>query len=449
MTRIIPIRAFWQRALTSSYFGSHVILTMGANIVTALLGLITGPVAARLLGPHGRGELAAIQTWPSFIALIAMLGLHEATVYFSARDPERSGQYLASATMLALVAAVPFLAAGYLLMPLLLAAQSPEVITAARWYLLLIPLYALVLTPLNALRGRSDLVAWNILKLVPPLGWFVVLAWASLLGGATPQAITGHYLIVFGLLFFPVFAVVRRRVPGSLRPDYRLWGPMLKYGLPTATAVVPYVLNLRLDQLLMAALIAPRLLGLYAVAVAWAAAMSPLLRAIGAVTFPRVASGSSVQDQASMLAQGARLGTLVALCAGFLLFIITPFAIPLLFGAAFAAAVPCALILVVAEVMADLDDILREGVRGLGKAKVVIGSEIFGLLVAAIALWLFLPPFEIVGAAIASLLGYTAAASFLTFQICRTTGYSLAALLWPRRADLELVRQHLFAMAGK
>lgn len=415
----------------------------------ALLGLVTGSLAARLLGPHGRGELAAIQTWPSFMALIAMLGLHEATVYFSAREPEKAGRYLASAATLALLTALPFLIAGYLLMPVLLAAQTPQVIAAARWYLLLIPLYALVLTPLNGLRGRGDLVAWNILKLAPSIGWFVVLLAAGFFGNVTPQLITHDYLIVFGLLFFLVLAVVRRRITGSMRPDYRLWRPMLRYGLPTVAGVVPYVLNLRLDQLLMAALLAPQLLGFYAVAVAWAAGMSPMLRAIGVVIFPMVASRADTREQANVLAQGSRLGVLLASSASLFFLTLTPFAVPLLFGRAFAPAVPSALILVVAEAAADLMDILREGMRGLGKTKAVMMSEIFGLSIAAVALWLLLPHLEIMGAALASLLGYTASAAFLTFQIHRTTGSSFATLLLPRRADLNLMLSRARMIMGK
>jgi O-antigen/teichoic acid export membrane protein len=350
---------------------------------------------------------------------------------------------------LALLFGVPIFMASYALMPLLLAAQSPEVINAARWYLLMIPIYALVLTPLNSLRGRSDLVVWNLLKLALPLGWLAVLILASVLGNVTPESVTRNYLLVLGLLFFPVFAIVRRRIPGPLRPDYRLWRPMTKYGLPTAAGVVPYVLNLRLDQLLMAALLAPRFLGLYAVAVAWAAAMAPLMRAIGSVVFPHVASRSSAQDQANTLAQGARLGTMLAIGIGLPLFAITPFAIPLLFGAAFAASIPCALILVVAEVVADVNDILREGVRGLGKTKVVVASEFFGLAVAAVGLFLLLPSLDIIGAAVASLLGYSAGAAFMIAQIHRTTGLSFRALLWPRLEDFDLMRRRVLGIVKK
>src|SRR5262245_30271561 len=71
------------RSLVGSHAGS-VLITTATNFAIALLALATGPLAARMLGPEGRGELAAIQTWPSVIATLAMLGLGDATIYFAA-----------------------------------------------------------------------------------------------------------------------------------------------------------------------------------------------------------------------------------------------------------------------------------------------------------------------------------------------------------------------------
>src|SRR5262249_1651663 len=156
-------------------------------ILSAVLGIMTGMLAARLLGPQGRGELAAIQTWPSCIATLAMLGLHDALVYYSAREPRRAGRYLSTAIVLALLTTLPFMATGYLLMPALLSAQKHEVVTAAQWYLLLIPIFALVAMPYHPLRGLNDFALWNTLRLLPNIVWFVILIWTSLLGQAVPQ----------------------------------------------------------------------------------------------------------------------------------------------------------------------------------------------------------------------------------------------------------------------
>ena len=67
------IENLWHSIHRASPFGSHLLLTAATNVILALLGLLTGILAARLLGPQGRGELAAIQAWPSFIATVAIL----------------------------------------------------------------------------------------------------------------------------------------------------------------------------------------------------------------------------------------------------------------------------------------------------------------------------------------------------------------------------------------
>src|SRR5215510_15074894 len=75
----------WRRARGS--FGANALLTLLANFVLAGIGLATGATVARLLGPHGRGELAAIQTWPMFIGYLSLLGTGNALVYYSAQEP--------------------------------------------------------------------------------------------------------------------------------------------------------------------------------------------------------------------------------------------------------------------------------------------------------------------------------------------------------------------------
>lgn len=441
----LRVRSIVGRVCSGS-FGGHLVLTFGTNVLIACVGLATGVLAARLLGPQGRGELAAIQTWPTSIAILAMLGLAEATVYFSAREPERSGRFLSSAVTLALLAGLPIALAAYFLMPHLLAAQTPAVIQAARWYLLLIPLMALVGMPFNALRGRNDLVVWNAIRVSPNIGWLAILVGALVLGKANPEWLAGAFLAMLGLLFFPVLFVTRRRVPGPLAPDRRLWKPMLSYGLPSAGGAVPQMFNLRLDQMLMAAFLAPRLLGLYVVAVAWSGAAAPATSAIGAVIFPRVASRKSAAEQAEALGQTLRLGSAVAAVLGVALLLLTPLGVPFLFGARFAAAIPAALILTVAGAVLGFNTILGEGLRGLGDTKAILRSELCGLGVTITALALLLRPLGIVGAAIASLLAYGAVTLVLLTRIRRKTGHSATSLLVPQRGDLALVRQRILAV---
>src|SRR2546427_4815425 len=54
-----------------------------------LVGLLTGPLAARLLLPEGRGALAAVLFWPQLLAGIGLLSLHEAVTYCVGAKSER------------------------------------------------------------------------------------------------------------------------------------------------------------------------------------------------------------------------------------------------------------------------------------------------------------------------------------------------------------------------
>ncbi len=427
---------------SSSRFSNNLLITLATNAVLAGLALMTGPLVARLTGPNGRGELAAIQTWPSFLATIAMLGLPDAVVYFAARNPVRAGRYLGSAMLLSLLSVIPFMAVSYLLMPILLAAQSADVIHAARWYLLLLPIFALVGMIPNLLRGRNDIVYWNVLRVMPGVAWFSLLVAAEVLHRHEPEWFAAAYLIVLTAMFFPFLAIARARVSGSFMPDSSAMRPMLKYGLLSSASAVPNFLNLRLDQLLMAALMAPLSLGLYATAVAWSGAINPLLSAVGSVLFPAVAAGSGRSQAVSRLQQGVRLGIIVAAGVTAILLLVTPFAFPLLFGASFAPAVPAALVLVLAAAVAGINMILEEGLRGLGDPKSVLIGEGVGLAFTATALALLLRRFGIMGAAVASIVGYSAITIALVIRVRRLTGIRIATLK-PELTDVHLVSQRM------
>lgn len=433
---------------SATSFASHLVMTSGTNLLLALLALLTGSLAARLLGPEGRGELAAIQMWPAFLATIASLGLPQALIFFSARSAERAGRYLGSALLLSVLACAPFMAAGYVLLPYVLSAQPSETVTAARWYLWLLPIQAIGAMPYHLLRGRSDFAVWNALRMAPGIGWLGVLAFAWLSGSPRAALLAYLYLGFLALLIVPTFQILRERVAGPFRPDPGHWRPMLTYGVPSVLSSVPQLLNLRLDQLLMAAFLPMQTLGLYVVAVTWSSAVAQLPNALGTVLFPRTAAQADVRQQGRVVAQGARLAVLCAVTVGAGVALASPWAIPMLFGERFAAAVPAGLVLVVAAAIASVNSVLEEGLRGLGHPTVVLWAELGGLAVTAIALLLLLVPFGIVGAAVASVLGYGAVTCVLAVSVRRLTGCALTTVFLPSPRDLQQIRARVQLQFG-
>jgi O-antigen/teichoic acid export membrane protein len=427
----------------ASSFSAHLLLTSGTNIVIAVLGVLTGSMAARLLGPAGRGELAAVQMWAVAFGNIANLGLPQALTFYAAQSAHNAGRFLGSATMIGLLASFVFMGLGYLVLPMVLSAQPPDVVGAARWYLLLLPIQAVVSMPYHLLRGRSDFAVWNPLRLAPGVGWLGVLVFCWLRSDSDPQRLAYLYLGALALVGVLTFSAARWRVAGPFRPDTSQWRPLLTYGLPTVLSSVPYVLNLRLDQMLMAAFLPAQILGFYVVAVTWSAAVVQLPSALGTVLFPRTASQTERTQRELVFAQGCRLAVLTALSVALVVAVITPYALPLLFGDQFRASIPAALVLVAAAAVSSINLVFEEGLRGLGQPSAALWAEVAGLVVTAISLLVLLRPFELLGAALASVLGYSAVTAALAVFSLRTTRHSLGTLLYPDWRDIERILQRL------
>jgi len=180
---------------------------------------------------------------------------------------------------------------------------------------------------------------------------------------------------------------------------------MLAYSTPTMMAAMPQWLNLRLDQLIMIAVLDTRSLGLYVVAMAWSTAVQPLATVIAHGAVPALASAQDRHRKARLV---YRAGAVVAIATSLVVLAATPMMLPLIFGAEFLSALPAALVLVIASGITSLNSVGAECLRGLGRPRSVLRAECVGLAVTAIALPALIPLAGIVGAACASVLAYSA-----------------------------------------
>src|SRR4029453_2150547 len=157
------------------------------------------------------------------------------------------------------------------------------------------------------------------------------------------------------------------------------------------------------------------------------------------VLFPRTAAQSNPEDRHRMFAKGIRLAVLSTASVAAIVVGVTPLPLPLLFGAAFAATIPAALVMVGASAIASVNLVLEDGLRGLGRPVAVLWAEFCGLVVTAVALLLLLRPFGIIGAALASVCGYSAVLVTLVVASRTLTHCTPIALLRPGRAEIEQV----------
>ena len=411
--------------------------TVATNSALAALAVATGVIAPRLLGPSGEGELTAIQTWPLLLGTLAMLGLDSALVYFIAREPENGKQLTATAMLIGLVSSFLVGAIAWFALPLLLSAQQPDVISAARVFLLIGVGFAVVGIPWGSLRGARSFAMWNLFRFAPALAWLGILCTSWFLKNARPIPLSRWYLGAVFCCGLPIVIVVNRRLQGQPRPDRRLAGKLLRFGLPSAVTSLPQTINLRFDQLLIIAFLPARSLGFYVVAVAWGGGVAPLLSAIGSVLFPQVSAEPDTRRRGQLLATALQGGAVVAAVTSLPFILLAPVALPLVFGARYAPSIPSALVLVPAGAILAWAGIAEEGLRGLGHPTIVLVAESVAAAVTLTSLPVLLHFFGIMGAAVASALGYTTIAVFTACAISRSTRLPLHQLMVPSPAAMK------------
>jgi O-antigen/teichoic acid export membrane protein len=424
------------------------LITTGANLLMSALGVFTGMVAARLLGPKGRGELAAIQAWPTALASLALLGTSEAVPYFCARETEGRDRYLCAALLIGLSGTLTCSFLGFLAMPWLLAAQDSLVVWGARIFLLQIWLYLAIGMPSEVLRSAGRFLAWNVLRLCPVVLWAatLVVAWGAALRRAVPISTT-YVILEFSILALLV-PLVRSEVPRLGLPSRAQLAETLAFGLPAAGAFLPRAMNLKLDQILMAGLMPPGMLGQYVVAVAWSNAGMSLVHGLSAIVVPEVAGRVDAGQQGAALARVTRMGSLIGAISALGLLASASLGIPFFFGDRFRQAVPAAKMLALAGGAAGFNLVLSEGMRGLGKPVAVLRAELLALAITAGGLWLLLRPFGICGAALVSLAAYTCTTFWLLAEARLVTGTPMKELAIPQWSDVRSLSENFCAAAS-
>jgi O-antigen/teichoic acid export membrane protein len=401
------------------------------------LGLLNSILLSRGLGPAGRGEVAAAMLWPTLLVYLSSLGLIVAIVYFAARPESQPQAIFANALWLGLTQGGVAIVAGYIALPSLLGSQTGSVIGAGRVYLLVIPLSLLTQYGMSILQGRMRIAAFNYLRLILPAGY---LAGTMLLMLVGELAVLNIILLHLVLNVIVIVALLTALWTSGIRPRISVDGPlakqMLKYGAKVQVGNITGLANMSLDQVLMAALLAPNYLGLYVVAVSAAGLAQTFSQAVQMVLTPSITQKESLAERAAVL-QGAfrrywLLSFLVTLLIGGLL----PAAIPIVFGADFRGAVWPAEVLLLGVFCIGAKDVLSGGAQALGNPWLGSKAHLIALVVTVLLLYLLLPRLGIMGAAIATAAAYGTQLVVVALGLQRAHGISLTSLFRFKTTDL-------------
>jgi O-antigen/teichoic acid export membrane protein len=412
----------------------HIATSFAATGAIQLANLGSAILAARLLLPEGRGELAAIVLWPGLIAALGGLSLNSATAFFAARERDRVREIFAAATAMSVIVAPAAILVGFAILPLLCRGYSEEVGGLARVYLTFVALNVFGLSYISILQGRLAIGAFNALRATLPIAYVALILVAMALGEIHVEGFVAASLGANAIVLTVVVAVLMRAGWTGWRVPLALLRSMMRYALSVHAGYLVTVASQRLDQAVIALVLAPADLGLYAVALAAGGAGNLVASTMGLLAFPKVAAAAPAVRPV-ILGRYLRATTALAVLAALCLVPVLPRLIELFFGRAFLPSAPVARVFAVGAIPFAVKTILYGGLCAYGRPFLVAKVETMVLVVLAAGLALLLPRFGILGVAWGVVGANLVSCALLATLARRRFGVSPGALFAPTDDD--------------
>jgi O-antigen/teichoic acid export membrane protein len=416
---------------------SATLITYGTNLAVAFLSLVNVLIVSRDLGAAGRGGVAFLTAIAFFTASLASAGVEESNANLAASEPEARRSLATNSVVLALLLGALGVAVVGGLVHLVPAVAGPST-GDLRWLTLgFLPVLILGLYLRWLVRADYAFAVTNYALLVTPVLNVCVNGLLALLGVLTIGTAVSTWLAGQAAATGILVWYVARRSTGFGRPDLRLMRRTLSFGLKTHAGRVMLLGNWRLDQWLLGAISGARELGLYSVAVAWAEALWYLPTALKFVQRPDL-----VRARPREAARKAAAGFRLVITVTAVLAVATVAAAPLLcvtfFGSEFRGSITELRLLAAGS--AGVVALTVFGNALVAQRRPVLSSIALasGFVCTIVLDVVLIPPYAGQGAAIASLLSYSAAGLMMCVFFLWALGGSAADLV-PRGSELVRV----------
>ena len=264
--------------------------TMATQVLVTAVNVATGVLVARLLGPEGRGIVAAITLWPMLLASLAISGLPYALVYHLKHAPREAERVVGAGLLLGAGLASLAAVGGVIAIPFAMSrSYPPSAVLLAQMGALLTVTYLLSMLLKRTLGALGLQSAANRYGLADPLCYLALLLAAAAVAPLTPATAVAC-LFAAGPA---TLAMMLRHLHQRRRPSLagcRAWmGKLSAYTLRAASASLLATLASYLDRMILVALITPGELGLYAVAYALSRLVEVVQAAVSSVGFAAMA----------------------------------------------------------------------------------------------------------------------------------------------------------------
>jgi stage V sporulation protein B len=419
-----------------SGFLLNVNLIFVSTLAVNVLSFAIVVVVSRLLGPSGRGVTSLYQTGVNGAYAFISFGAAVGALYYVSRR-EVSERQAMEAGLSATIGAALLSALGVLVLRAAFGRQLSEADVPYWLIVVAIPLVVQFRMVEVLLRAGGRFFIVSVIEAgVPAATLAGLLAVEALAGLTVGRAIAVWSLSPLPSVLFAYRALGWKAMPrrpaldaGALR--------LMRFGLQGQAGNIIQLLNYRLDSYLVLLFVNAAGVGLYSVGVAVSEGLWLVANSVAIVLIPKLAA-SDPQYAARTAPLICRNTLLVTALGAAALGVVSPVAVPLLFGSKFNGSVQPLLWLLPGVVALAGTKVLSAYVFSQGKPLINTYISV-GTLVATLAGDLALIPLlGVDGAAIASTLSYGLSLVLTVRAYSRLSGHAVAEAVLPRPSDVRL-----------
>jgi O-antigen/teichoic acid export membrane protein len=383
-------------------------------------------LVARVGGPAVLGQYALLRVLPWLLGVLASSGLPVASTYFLARRADATLR-----STLILIAGIGSVVGTVLW---LLASRPLQ-----RWFFpdiqqpMMVLAGACVVTQLLSvwakaccqgygdLRGANFLIVWEELSFLPAYVLVLVLGLRGDAAMVTALVLGGTITTLSGLLWLSRHGFFRELAA----PSRKLAREVAGYGARGELGNLLWLMNLRLDFLVLSVLSGPAVLGVYAVATKFSELMRLPATAVNYVLYPRFSRQEASQARAELDTLLPRVTLLIAASAPLLVIGVT-WLLPVLYGNAFTSARTPAYVLVLGLSVEGAAAVSSAYLWGIGRPGLNTWAMAAGVVVTVALDLVLIPQHGALGAAVASTVAYLLTTSILTVFALRSSAHKTA-----------------------
>jgi O-antigen/teichoic acid export membrane protein len=432
----------------STDFSGGVVALFLTQVFGAGLGIFSGILLARLLGPAEKGDYYILTLVPATAMVVLQLGLPRAFGFYTARGVTMT--IVTKAFVLTGLLTVVAIVGLFVLLPLLQADIFHDIpIELIAFSFLSFPLAINGAFTIAIVMGRKGVRWYSGINVITSIAGLVFLI-VFLIGiGPTVTAAIAAY-VATNLVQTVGSAIGARRLTAGLpKVEKVTYRSLFRYGLPSYPGSLAVFFSYRVDAYLIAFLMldSATALGYYSLAVGLAEIVFFFPRAVSTLYFPHVA-GAPREESARQVATMSRVTLLVtsvsallmAPAAAVMVFLVLPAYIPSL---------PALFVLLPGVVVFSVTFVANGYLTGIDRVGVTSIVSVISVVTNVIANLILIPLFGIVGAATASLISYSFSSVLLTIIASRLTTTPIRRFWLPGPADVRFTAATTIAVLAR